>query len=153
VRRLSQQAAFLWLVLAFGVFGRDSRLVAAAAILLGLRLLPNLPAIALLERTGIDIGITFLSLAVLAPIARGRGPINLVALLASPQALLAVAGGIVASWVCARGVTLLRLRPEATVGLIIGSILGASLLGGIPVGPLFAAGLAWVFLRLLGLSA
>jgi uncharacterized membrane protein (DUF441 family) len=49
---------------------------------------------------------------------------------------------------CSLGLALLEARPEVMVGLVLGTIVGVAVLGGIPVGPLAAAGLAAVLLDL-----
>ncbi len=135
--------ALLLLMLALGTFGRNQLVTAAAAVALILRYLPYRWPLLVLERQGIAVGLTVLTLAVLAPLASGKVVVvDLLGALTRPTGLVAVAGGIVAAWVCARGVELLEVRPDVIVGLTIGSILGASFLRGIPVGPLFAAGIA-----------
>ena len=48
--------------------------------------------------------------------------------------------GVVA-WFGGRGVGLLGTQPVLITGLLIGTIIGVSFFGGIPVGPLIAAGI------------
>ncbi|HBR23969.1 MAG TPA: DUF441 domain-containing protein, partial [Firmicutes bacterium] len=49
------------------------------------------------------------------------------------------------------GVNLLETNPQIAGGLVIGSILGVLLLKGIPIGPLAAAGMAAMLLKLISL--
>lgn len=149
---MDQTTALLLLMLALGIFGRNQLVTWAAVLALLLRLAPYRWPLEMLEQRGIPLGLTILTLAVLAPVAGGRVlVVDLMGTLTRPTGLIAVAGGIVAAWVCARGVELLQVRPDVIVGLTIGSILGAAFLRGIPVGPLFAAGIAAVAVSALRL--
>lgn len=134
--------------LAFG-----NRLVAGASGLLLVLKLLHVPAVlGLLDRRGLDAGLFFLLLSVLAPFARGRiGLRDIIVTFRNLPGLIAVLGGTIAAYVCGEGVILMQARPEITVGLIVGTIIGVALLRGVPVGPLAAAGLTAVLLNLLGL--
>ncbi|MGE5577504.1 MAG: DUF441 domain-containing protein [Syntrophothermus sp.] len=140
----------LWLTLGIGLLGRSNLVTMAAITLLLMRLfnlsgfLPTLGAI------GIDIGVFFLTIAVLAPLAMDPSGVNRIfKIFTTPLGIAAVLGGALAAHLSGRGVHLLKLQPEITVGLIIGSIVGVLFLRGVPVGPLIAAGLASVLLQLL----
>lgn len=151
---MPRETALLLVILAVGVFGRNPLVIAATLYVLALHVLPANPALLWIEKHGINIGLTFLTMAVLAPIALGKLDIDLMRSLTSRQGLAAVFGSLLAAWVCARGVETLSVSPDIIIGLIIGSILGATFLNGVPVGPLFGAGLAFVFVmiaRWLGL--
>jgi uncharacterized membrane protein (DUF441 family) len=152
---VDQSVAMLLLLLGLGLLGRNNLVVVAALIVLALRLTAQGWALGWLSRSGIDTGLTFMTLAVLAPLAAGQIEVGgLRENVLSPVALLSVLGGVLAAWVCARGLDLLRVDPRVIVGLVVGSILGATFANGVPVGPLFAAGLTAIFLsilRLLGL--
>lgn len=45
------------------------------------------------------------------------------------------------AWLGGRGVSLMSAYPTLVTGLLIGTILGVAFLGGVPVGPLIAAGI------------
>lgn len=144
---MDQTTALLVLILALGVFGRNDLVMWTGAMAILLRLLAVEPLLLWLEAYGIPIGLTFLTLAVLAPLASGRmSATNVVADLTSVDGILSMLGGTLAAWVCARGVELLSVNPRIVLGLMAGTIIGATFFKGIPVGPLFAAGLAAVFL-------
>ncbi|MEW6229340.1 MAG: DUF441 family protein, partial [Bacillota bacterium] len=53
-----------------------------------------------------------------------------------------------ATYVNGKGVELLRARPDIIAGILIGTIIGVCLLRGIPVGPLAAAGITALLIRL-----
>jgi len=144
---LDKATALLVVLLALGLFAKNQLIMVAAVIGLVLHVLPGAPLAGWLEAYGIPIGLTFLTLSVLAPLASGRlGVGNIVRDLGSVEGLAALLGGVLAAWVCARGVELLVVNPKIVIGLIVGTMIGTAFLNGIPVGPLFAAGLAAVFL-------
>jgi len=135
--------------LAFG-----NRLVAGAAGAVLVMKFMGVPSmVRLMERRALDAGLFFLLIAVLTPFASGRvGVREIVGTFRNLPGLVAVAGGTIAAYICGQGVVLLQVRPEVTVGLIVGTIIGVALLRGVPVGPLAAAGLTAVLLNLFGLS-
>ncbi|VTR52204.1 Protein of uncharacterised function (DUF441) [Actinobacillus pleuropneumoniae] len=45
------------------------------------------------------------------------------------------------AWLGGRGVSLMGGQPLLVTGLLVGTIIGVALLGGVPVGPLIAAGI------------
>jgi len=45
------------------------------------------------------------------------------------------------AWLAGKGVPLMGEQPVLVTGLVIGTIIGVSFMGGIPVGPLIAAGI------------
>ena len=49
--------------------------------------------------------------------------------------------GALVAWLAGKGVPLMSEQPVLVTGLLIGTIIGVSFLGGIPVGPLIAAGI------------
>lgn len=49
----------------------------------------------------------------------------------------------------AQGVSFLKGSVDVLTGVILGSILGVALLGGVPVGPLIASGIAYEIVRLI----
>lgn len=150
---MSQNVALLLLLFGLGLLGRNNLVILAAGIVLLLSFWPKNPALPWLSQHGLFVGLLFLTLAVLAPIGSGRIAVNsLIGEFWSHRFLVALVSGIGAAWVSARGVELMTVNPKVMIGLVVGSIFGASLLNGIPVGPLAAAGfaaLAFYFLEWL----
>lgn len=139
----------LLLVLMAGVVGRNPLVTAAAAGLLALVTLRAQALLPFLEKYSITAGLTLLIVGLLVPFAGNRvSTEQVLAALRDPAGLLAVAGGALSAYMCGLGLRLLEARPEVMVGLIFGTIVGVALLGGIPVGPLAAAGLTAVMLEL-----
>jgi len=147
---MSAQAFILLVVMFAGAASRNSLLVRAAAILLAVVMLDIAPALALLEEHGLELGILMLTVAVLTPLASGHTSIaDLTHTFLSKEGACALIAGAAAAVLTAQGVNLLRSSPQVVVGLALGSIIGAAFLGGIPAGPLVAAGVAAVLIKMV----
>jgi uncharacterized membrane protein (DUF441 family) len=78
----------------------------------------------------------------MAPIASGK--INMDTMLHSFlnwKSILAIVIGILVSYLGGRGVVLMGNQPTLVAGLLIGTVIGVAIFGGVPVGPLIAAGI------------
>jgi uncharacterized membrane protein (DUF441 family) len=136
-------------LLLVGIIARSNLISIAACVLLILRF-SNLHFIfPLLERRGLEVGILFLLLSILVPVAQGfiTGK-DLIHNMISLPGILSVAGGALATHMNSEGLRLLSIKPEIIFGLVIGSIFGIVFFHGIPVGPLTAAGIAALYLDL-----
>ncbi|WP_373230492.1 DUF441 domain-containing protein [Cohnella sp.] len=137
-----------------GLIGRSPIITTAACILLIVKLLTLQRYLPSIERRGMELGLLFLTLAVLVPFASGRVQTkDVVSALTSWVGWVALAGGAVAAYLNSRGLEMLKLDPQLIVGIVIGSIVGILFLRGIPVGPLMAAGLTALFLKIIQLLA
>lgn len=147
---MSKGNIFLLILLLLG-FAADSGLLATAAcILLILKLSRLNRVITTIERRGLEVGLIFLMLSVLVPLANDHLIYReLLKTTLSPQGILALIGGALATHMNGEGLKLLKLDPQLIFGMIIGSLIGIVFLGGIPVGPLMAAGLAALFLEVI----
>jgi uncharacterized membrane protein (DUF441 family) len=135
-----------------GLIGRSPIITTAACILLIVKLVSLQRYLPSIERRGMELGLLFLTLAVLVPFASGRVQTkDVVAALTSWTGWVALAGGAVAAYLNSRGLEMLKLDPQLIVGIVIGSIVGILFLRGIPVGPLMAAGLTALFLKIIQL--
>jgi uncharacterized membrane protein (DUF441 family) len=139
-------------LLLIGIIAHSNLIATAASILLIVKYTNLNFVYSLLERRGLELGLLFLMLAIMVPLANGKvsaGDImyNLVSL----PGILAVAGGAGATYLNARGLTLLKADPEIIFGMVLGSILGIVFLHGVPVGPLMAAGIAALFMPVIRL--
>ncbi len=134
--------ALLLILAALGYFSGNNTVTAAVLILIIFKLPYVNTALPWLERKGLFVGIIILTAAVMVPLATGK--ININTLLHSFiewHSLLAIAIGILVSWLGARGATVMTTTPSLVPGLIIGTVIGVALFKGIPVGPLIAAGM------------
>ncbi len=139
--------AFLILLLVLSLAAGNRLVAAAAGLLLLLDMLDLGVAFDFLSERALDWGLVLLLVAILAPAARGSPDLAEVGrLLTDRTALFAVIGGILATRLQGGGLNLLETRPDVILGLLIGTLIGVLLFGGIPVGPLTGAGLAAVLL-------
>ncbi|MGF7184824.1 uncharacterized membrane protein (DUF441 family) [Desulfitispora alkaliphila] len=142
----------LLVLLVLGVVSKSNVIAAAAGILLVIKMV-NVPWLfPVLERRGLEIGLLFLVLSVLVPFATGRIPLKEISLtMTSITGLVAVLSGIIATHLNGKGLDLLTLEPQLMIGLVVGSIIGIVFFGGVPIGPLMAAGVTVVLLQILRL--
>lgn len=147
------QDIFLLVLLATGVVGQNNLVAVSCAILLLLRFLNLYQVMPYLEGPGLKIGLTLLILSIVTPFASSKVEMKQVTeAVVRPAGAIAFLTGIVGACLGARGVIILQNHPEAILGLVLGTIVGATFFKGIPVGPLVAAGMAAVILQLLGLE-
>ncbi|NLV91591.1 MAG: DUF441 domain-containing protein [Firmicutes bacterium] len=146
------QNAFLLILLALGVLGGNHLVSISGTILLLLRLLGCQQWLPLLEGPCLQIGLTLLILSILIPFSSSDLELRQVAqALLRPTGAATFVAGIAGAYLGARGVTILQSHPEAILGIVLGTIVGATFFQGIPVGPLVAAGMGAVLLQLLRL--
>ena len=147
---MADGALILLIVTLAGIVGGNDLIAIAAGTMFLLSLVAPPSVFAVLDRFGIPTGIVFLTIGILLPFATGKlGFPALTATLFSPTGVLSIVVGVVSSYLAADGIKLLVIHPEVMVGLVIGTIIGVSYFGGIPVGPLVAAGFAALLFRLL----
>lgn len=142
----------LIILIIIGIIGKAPLIATSACILMVIKLSHLTHYFPLIERRGLELGLLFLMLSVLTPLAKGKVSLGeLKGGLFSWPGFFALLGGILATYLNDDGLNLLKDHPELLLGLIIGSIIGIVFFGGIPVGPLMAAGLAAFFLKILTL--
>jgi uncharacterized membrane protein (DUF441 family) len=140
----------LLVLMALGVGARNSLIVTSAGIVLILHVLRLERYLPILERRGLEAGLIFLLMSVLVPFATGEvGWSQIKESFTSWSGIAAIAGGVIAAVLSGYGVTLLQVKPEVIVGMVVGTIIGVIVFKGIPVGPLAAAGFTAVLLALL----
>jgi len=136
------------LVLAgLGILSHNNTVTIAMLILIFIRVTPLNDTFPFIEKHGLIIGITILTVAVMAPIANGKiSPSTLFRSFIEWKAILAILVGIAVSWLGGRGIALMGYQPSIVAGLLIGTVLGVALFKGVPVGPLIAAGILSLFI-------
>ncbi|WP_126427565.1 DUF441 domain-containing protein [Brevibacillus marinus] len=132
-----------------GLIGRSPIIATAASMLLVLKLTALDRFFPTVERRGMELGLLFLTISVLVPFASEKVSWkDVIPLFTTLLGVLALTGGAVATYMNGKGLELLKAEPHLIVGLVIGSIIGIVFLRGIPVGPLMAAGITAVLLKL-----
>lgn len=145
---------FITVIFILGLLARSNSLTLAAGLLLLIKVLGIRSLLPLLEERGVELGLLFLMIAVLVPLALERvGGREILLTFSSLPGILAIAGGIIATRLNGMGLNLLESRPQVILGLVIGSIIGIVFFKGIPVGPLMAGGVAAFFLYVIELFA
>ena len=134
-------AIFLVVLIFLGVVGNNSSITIAATVLLLMQQTFLAKYLPYMEKYGLNLGIIILTVGVLAPIISGKIQLPGFVALLNWKMLLAIAIGILVAWFGGRGVGLLGTQPVLITGLLIGTSIGVSFFGGIPVGPLIAAGI------------
>jgi len=144
----------LWILLLCAALGLVARnyLIAGGALTLVLLRVGQLHAVVRwLNRHALTTGVFLLVLGLLTPIAGERLSLRAFASeLTRPSGWIGAAVAAAAAFLGRHGLDYLRLYPAALVGLLVGSVVGTILLGGVPTGPLIAAGTTALVLRLLG---
>ena len=136
----------LGVVALLGFLSKNPTVWIAAVVLIVLKVIPTSPVLAWTNQNGLKIGITVLTMGVLAPVALGK--ITLADLWITSQSMIgitAVAVGIFVAYLGGRGTGLLTSEPHIVTGLLAGTIVGVALFRGVPVGPLIAAGILALF--------
>lgn len=150
---LSQPVLFLLLLLIIGILGKNQSLVIAIAVLLGIKVSGfDGKIFPFIQTKGINLGVIVITIAVLVPIATGDiGFKQLMEAIKSVNAWIALASGIFVAIIAKYGIGLLSNDPHITAALVIGTIMAVVLFKGIAVGPLIAAGIAYLIMRLFAL--
>ncbi|WP_018130748.1 DUF441 domain-containing protein [Effusibacillus pohliae] len=139
----------LVMLIIVGIIGRASILATAASVLLILKLSNLQRFFPTLERRGLEIGLLFLMISVLVPLVNGKiQSKDLWGTFFTVSGLFAVIGGVLATYLNGQGLNMLRLEPQLMLGLVIGSIIGIVFFKGIPVGPLMAAAITALLMKM-----
>ncbi|RAL26578.1 DUF441 domain-containing protein [Thermoflavimicrobium daqui] len=140
---------FLVVLILIGIIGRSPLITTAASFLLILKMLHFERFFPTVERRGLELGLLFLTISVLVPFAAGRiSHKDFITVFVSVSGILALLGGALATYMNGKGLDVLKMDPQLIVGMMIGSIFGILFLRGIPVGPLMAAALTALFLKI-----
>lgn len=140
-------ALLLVFLIVLGLMSQNSAITISAAVLLIMQQTLLLSKyIPILEQYGIKIGIVILTIGVLAPLVSGKIQLPDLSSFLNWKMGVSIATGIFVAWLAGKGVPLMSEQPVLVTGLLIGTIIGVSFLGGIPVGPLIAAGILAVLI-------
>ncbi|MDF2720416.1 MAG: rane protein [Paenibacillus sp.] len=139
----------LLLLIIVGMIGRSPIITTAACVLLVVKLIHLERFLPTIERRGLELGLLFLTMGVLVPFASERiSSKDIISVFTSWPGIIALVGGGIATYMNGKGLDLLKMDPQLIVGLVIGSIFGIIFLRGIPVGPLMAAGITALLLKI-----
>ena len=134
-------ALLLVILIILGLLSHNNAITISAAVLLIMQQTFLSSHIPLLEKYGIKIGIIILTIGVLSPLVSGKIQWPDLSGFLSWKMALSISVGVLVAWLAGKGVPLMGEQPILVTGLLIGTIIGVAFLGGIPVGPLIAAGI------------
>ena len=134
---------FLVTLIFLGVISQNNSITISATVLLLMQQTALVQFVPLVEKHGLNIGIIFLTVGVLSPLVSGRVQVPPVAEFLNFKIIASVLIGIFVAWLAGRGVFLMGQQPVLVAGLLIGTVIGVAFMGGIPVGPLIAAGILY----------
>lgn len=140
-------------ILIVAVLGRANSVAAAACFLLIFRLL-NIDSFIFpyLEKNGLFWGLVILTASILIPIASGRITLlNIRKIFTSWVGILALLLSLFTTYLSGLGLEYLTVdgRSDIMPALILGAVIAAAFLKGVPVGPLVTSGLLALFLKLI----
>ena len=139
----------LVILIVVGLIGRSHIITTAACVLLIVKLIHLDRYLPTIERRGLELGLLFLTMGVLVPFASNRITFKeVLSVFTTWPGIIALTGGAIATYMNGKGLDLLKIDPQLIVGLVIGSIFGILFLRGIPVGPLMAAGITALLLKI-----
>ncbi|MDP4145230.1 MAG: DUF441 domain-containing protein [Bacillota bacterium] len=143
--------AILIILIVLSFITKNKNMTIAAFAVLVLSIINSEKLISFSEKYFMDIGMTFLMIWMLIPLLKIQGSFssNIKDML-NFKGMVSFAAGIAVVLLAAKGVNYLKGSADTLTGVILGSIIGVALLGGIPVGPLVASGLAYEFMRVFG---
>ncbi|MGF7454043.1 DUF441 domain-containing protein [Pasteurella bettyae] len=139
--QINSVAIMLVVLIILGLLSHNSSITISASVLLIMQQTFLAKYIPLLDKYGLKGGIIILTIGVLAPLVSGKVALPQMKELINLQMILAVIVGMVVAWLGGKGVPLMSAEPVVLTGLLIGTVIGVAFLGGIPVGPLIAAGI------------
>ncbi|WP_170007910.1 DUF441 domain-containing protein [Bacillus fonticola] len=145
-----QPILFLGLLFLLGFFAKNSSLMVATGFLLLLVIVQvtGTKWFQTIEASGINWGVTIITVAVLAPIATGRiGFQELWQTFLSLESWVALIAGAGVALIAKNGLSLLASEPEITTALVLGTILAVGFFQGVAVGPLIGAGIAYFLIQ------
>ncbi len=137
-----QAVSVLFAVALLSFLFKDRVLMASAIVLLVIAATDFKPLFGLLQKGAFQIGIFFLMIFILLPIATGKiSFIDSGRRLLGVEGALAVLAGIGISYIGGKGVGVLSGHPTVLAGVVLGTLIAVLFLDGLPAGLIIAAGL------------
>lgn len=134
-------ALLLVILIILGLLSHNSAITISAAVLLIMQQTFLSQYIPWIDQYGLKLGIMVLTLGVLSPLVSGKIPLPELSAFIHWKMFSSIGVGIFVTWLAGQGVDLMTNQPVLVTGLMIGTVIGVSFFGGIPVGPLIAAGI------------
>lgn len=146
-----ESTILILVILVAAVLGKaDSVAIASSAILICKLLHLDKYIFPTVEKNGVFWGVVILIAAILIPIANGKvTTTNIKGIFTSWIGIFAVAVSFFTTYLSGLGLQYLTVQGHSEImpALILGSVLAAAFLGGVPVGPLITSGFIALFLK------
>lgn len=140
----------LLIIFVVAILSKNNLLGAAAAIVFFLDLMRLNRFFPLIQARGLEAGLLFLTIALMIPFTTGQVTLkSLASSLLSPVGILSIVGGLLGAYLNSQGLEFVAAEPSIIPGILIGVMLSVSLFGGVSVGPIMAAGITALLIRLL----
>jgi len=151
-RFILESNIILLTILAASILGKANSVAIASCILLIIKLL-NIDQYIFptIESYGMSAGLILLIAAILIPIANGKvTPINIKNVFTSWIGIAALLISLFTTYLSGLGLQYLTVQGhgELMPALILGSVIAAAFLGGVPVGPLITSGMLVLGIKL-----
>ncbi|MGA8942879.1 MAG: DUF441 family protein [Thermoactinomyces sp.] len=132
----------LLLIALLSALFKDYLLALAAILLLLVQLLQIKPVTAVLQKYSFDIGIFFLMIFLLFPLANGKFDLmEITKKLLSPAGIMSFLAGLAVSFIGGKGLGILPSQPVILFGVLTGTLVGVLFFRGLPAGLIIAAGI------------
>lgn len=139
----------LLIIFVVALLTKNNLLAAAAAIVFFLDLMRLHRFFSIIQSRGLEGGLLLLTVALLVPFASGQVTMKtLVTSLLSPIGILAIVGGLLGAYLNSQGLDLVAVEPAIVPGILVGVIISVFFFGGVSVGPIMAAGITALLVRL-----
>lgn len=139
-------------ILVVSVLGKANSVAIASCILLLIKLLNIEKSLfPIIENNGVFCGLVILIAAILIPIASGKITfIDIKNIFLSPIGIIALLLSLFTTYLSGLGLQYLTVQGHSDVmpAMILGAVLAASFLGGVPVGPLITSGILALGLKI-----
>lgn len=142
----------LLVILAVSVLGKaDSVAIATCLLLLAKLIKLDDYIFPIVEKMGVSFGLIFLIAAILIPLANGKiTAINIKSVFTSWIGIAALLLSLVTTYLSGLGLRYLTVEGHGDImpALIIGSVIAAAFLRGVPVGPFITSGILTLVVKL-----
>ena len=148
------------------ILGKNKSMAYAGLIVLILSFVGNHKIIQFTRNNFLDIGLVFLMVWMLVPLIDTKDKIDIFNMKNNKEdfknerlnmknsfnvnTIVSFLSGLFVVIIAAKGTNYLNGNAPALVGIILGSIVGVTFFGGVPVGMLTGSGVAYLIIRLLG---
>lgn len=139
----------LLIVFLIALLTKNNLLAAAAAIVFFMYLMRLNRFFPLIQSRGLEAGVLCLTIALLVPLANGQITMkSLASALFTPVGILAIIGGVLGAYLNSQGLDLITVEPSIIPGILIGVMVSVFFFDGVSVGPIMAAGITALLVRL-----